>query len=821
MIDYVSLVIMAALPIIISIIIDITFRKTDLDDKNYAASQVGVGIIFGVLACLATHFGINVGGATVNVRDAAPLCAGFFFGAPAGIIAGLIGGIERWFAVYFGAGMYTRTACTISTIIAGFVGAIVRKKILNDKRPNWLWSYVVATVVEIFHMLMIFLTNMDDISTAFTFVRICSVPMVALNGIAVLISAVVLSIINKEDFDERETRRNISRIFQRWLLLCMVVAFAIITSFIWFLQTRMAETSTDKTLEMNVTDVMNDISRASDNNLLTLTEIIAGVINDRGEVTDDNLREYAKINHVAEINIIRPDGIIVGSTNEDFLGFDMYSGEQSTEFMNKLKGSNKYVQALQPISYDSSQYRKYAGTMINDGRFVQVGHDLESFKTDIDRQVQGITRNRHIGQHGFVCICDRQGVIVSDGNGNEGKELKDLGVTISVEEFETGSTILSTVNDKAAYVKMGYSEGYGIMAVYFADEVIIERDMSVYVIIFMEIILFATLFVGIYWLLNKRVVLDVTRINDDLAKITEGDLDTVVDVRDSKEFATLSDGINQTVDRLKDFIAEAENKMAQDLEVAKNIQFSMLPNVFPYFVRGKTFDLFASMDTAKEVGGDFYDFFMIGRNKFAFLIADVSGKGIPAAMFMMTAKTHIKGLAQQGLSPAEIMTEANNRLCETNEAGMFVTVWLGILDIETGVVTYVNAGHNPPVLRHNGSYDYFRTRPGLVLAGMEGVKYKQGEFQLTKDDIFFLYTDGVTEATNINNELFGEDRLLEVLNALYDEPVEEIGHIVKRVVFDFTGEAPQFDDITMMVIRYKADNNSGDRKDPMTKGTVQ
>ncbi|MBR4807171.1 MAG: serine/threonine-protein phosphatase, partial [Lachnospiraceae bacterium] len=271
---------------------------------------------------------------------------------------------------------------------------------------------------------------------------------------------------------------------------------------------------------------------------------------------------------------------------------------------------------------------------------------------------------------------------------------------------------------------------------------------------------------------------------------------------------------------LKGYITEAKNKMKQDLEVAKNIQASMLPSVFPYFVRGKTFDIFSSMDPAKEVGGDFYDFFMIGRNHFAFLVADVSGKGIPAAMFMMTAKTQIKSLAQQGLSPAEIMTEANNRLCETNEAGMFVTVWMGILDIETGIVTYVNAGHNPPVLRHNGAYDYFRTRPGLVLAGMEGVKYKQGEFQLTKDDIFFLYTDGVTEATNIHNELFGEDRLLEVLNALYDEPVEEIGHIVKRVVLDFTGEAPQFDDITMMVIRYKADKNSGDRKDPMTKGTV-
>ncbi|MBE6015522.1 MAG: hypothetical protein E7241_09205 [Lachnospiraceae bacterium] len=806
MVDYPRLIIMATLPIIISIVVDIVDRRTRLKNLPLIAKQVIIGIIFGICACLATEFGIDAGGATVNVRDAAPLCAGLFFGGPAGIIAGLIGGIERWFAVMWGAGTYTRLACSISTIMAGMVGAIVKKTILRERRPNWLWAYIIGTVVEIFHMLMIFITNMDDISTAFTFVKICSLPMVALNGLAVFVTAVILTIIGEPvEEEKKETGRNISRIFQRWLLLCMVVAFAAITGFIWMLQTQMAETSTEGVMKLNINDVVNDISKASDTNLLSLTKKVANTVNEKKDVSNEELRNYCALHGVAEINIIRPDGIIISSSNDAFMGYDMYSGDQSREFMNMLKGGNEYVQSYRAISYDSSMYRKYAGVVIRDGRFIQVGHDAESFQKDIMEQVKGITKNRHIGQNGFVLVCNEQGVIVSDANNNEGKNLADIGITLTKEEFKNGQVVLTGINGEPAYVMTGSSEGYDILAVYFSDEVIIERDMSVYVTVFMEIILFATLFIGIYWLINKRIVTNVRTINKDLSRITAGDLDVVVDVHDSKEFSALSEGINITVNKLKENAEEIRAKINQDLEYARNIQTSMLPSVFPHYVRGKVFDIFTSMDPAKVVGGDFYDFFMTDRSHFVFLVADVSGKGIPAAMFMMTAKTQIKALAEQGLSAAEIMTEANNRLCETNEAGMFVTVWLGILDITTGVVQYVNAGHNPPVLKHGGEYDYFRTRPGLVLAGMEGVRYKQGEFQLEKGDVFFLYTDGVTEATNDKEELFGEERLLDVLNALYDEPVEDIGRIVKRSVEDFAGDAPQFDDITMMVIKYKAD----------------
>ena len=209
------------------------------------------------------------------------------------------------------------------------------------------------------------------------------------------------------------------------------------------------------------------------------------------------------------------------------------------------------------------------------------------------------------------------------------------------------------------------------------------------------------------------------------------------------------------------------------------------------------------MDTAKEVGGDFYDFYFVDEDHLAFLIADVSGKGIPAAMFMMTAKTLLKSYAESGMNVSEVLTKANNKLCEGNDAGMFVTVWMGYLNTKTGEVTYTNAGHNPPLIRRaDGSVEYIKSRPGLVLAGMEGIRYRSNTIQLSQGDILYLYTDGVTEATDLNNELYGESRLLAVLEKESNVDVHSMCHLVKADVDAFAGKAPQFDDISMLSLQY-------------------
>jgi serine phosphatase RsbU (regulator of sigma subunit) len=320
---------------------------------------------------------------------------------------------------------------------------------------------------------------------------------------------------------------------------------------------------------------------------------------------------------------------------------------------------------------------------------------------------------------------------------------------------------------------------------------------------YMEILIYAVLFVFIYLIIKKVVVNKIQDVNASLAKITSGNLNETINVRSNVEFASLSDDINSTVDTLKHYIDEASARIDKELEFAKNIQCSALPTIFPAYPNKTEFDIFATMTPAKEVGGDFYDFYFVGDNTLAFLIADVSGKGIPAAMFMMTAKTLIKNLAETSIPVEEVFTRANEELCKMNDAGMFVTAWMGELDLKTGVLSFVNAGHNPPLIkRGNGEFEFVKTRSGLVLAGMEGINYRRNEIQLMAGDKVFLYTDGVTEATNANVELYGEDRLLAKINSVKDKDCTSICKDIKESVDEFVGEAEQFDDITMLALDF-------------------
>ncbi len=251
-------------------------------------------------------------------------------------------------------------------------------------------------------------------------------------------------------------------------------------------------------------------------------------------------------------------------------------------------------------------------------------------------------------------------------------------------------------------------------------------------------------------------------------------------------------------------IIEKSSRIESELSLATDIQANMLPNIFPAFPEHDEFDVYATMNPAKEVGGDFYDYFMIDDTHVAMVIADVSGKGVPAALFMVTAKTLIKDHTQLGLAPAEVFTRVNRILCEGNEAGLFVTGWMGIADLNTGKLTYVNAGHNPPLLRRdNGTFEYLKSRAGFVLAGMDTIKYKQAELMLKPGDRLFLYTDGVTEATSVDKELYGEDRLRDYLNAHPDTPNREELYGIRADIDEFVGEAEQFDDITMLIFDLK------------------
>lgn len=308
-------------------------------------------------------------------------------------------------------------------------------------------------------------------------------------------------------------------------------------------------------------------------------------------------------------------------------------------------------------------------------------------------------------------------------------------------------------------------------------------------------------------LLNRVVVRRIGEANESLGKITQGDLSERVSVRDTREFKSLSTGINTTVSALKDTIDEVEQRNAQDLATAKAIQESALPREFPPFPDIDHFDIYASMKTAKEVGGDFYDFFLIeeeggATGKLGFVMADVSGKGIPAALFMMTAKTQIRNYMEAGLPVNEAVDAANHQLCIGNDAGMFVTAWVGVLDYESGELSFVNGGHNPPLIQHEGSWEWVKDVSGMPLGLFDGIPYDAYTRQLQPGDMLYTYTDGVTEAMDAQGNLFGEDRLEKTLYEYGKMNSRSVGVGVRRAITDFTKDAEQSDDITMLILKY-------------------
>ena len=270
----------------------------------------------------------------------------------------------------------------------------------------------------------------------------------------------------------------------------------------------------------------------------------------------------------------------------------------------------------------------------------------------------------------------------------------------------------------------------------------------------------------------------------------------------AESFAKQSARTELYIDQVKRVTAEKE-RIGTELEMASRIQSSQLPRLFPPFPNRKEFGLFASMTPAKEVGGDFYDFFMIDDDHIAFVIADVSGKGVPASLVMMVSRVLIKSSLQNGKNPAEALESVNNQLCEGNDEGYFITVWLAVFEISTGKGVAANAGHEHPVLRRaGGGYELQVYRHSMPVGSMKGIPFRQHDFLLNPGDSFFVYTDGVAEATNEQKEMFGTKRMLDALNKDPDAPPEQILPNVKSEIDRFVDGAEQFDDITMLCFRY-------------------
>lgn len=357
-----------------------------------------------------------------------------------------------------------------------------------------------------------------------------------------------------------------------------------------------------------------------------------------------------------------------------------------------------------------------------------------------------------------------------------------------------------------------------VVALLFVDTNMKEIQTTLFIFI-RNMVIIALLLLSVFCLLNWRYVsrnlIDpIVTIRDNINKFAETavfDDTSIMQIRTNDEMEDLAKSISKMEAEIVDYIksiqiitAEKE-RISAELNVATKIQADMLPSIFPPFPNRKEFDIYATMTPAKEVGGDFYDFFLIDDNHLALVMADVAGKGVPAALFMVNAKTLIKNraLMDNQYSPAQILTDVNNQICATNDTGLFVTVWLAIIDLTTGKGLASNAGHeHPAIKRKDGYYEFDVYKHSPAVAAMDGIRFREHEFELHPGDVFFVYTDGVTEATNAEDELYGSDRLLKALNSDKDANAMQLLQNVKTDINEFVKESPQFDDITMLCFRY-------------------
>ena len=333
-----------------------------------------------------------------------------------------------------------------------------------------------------------------------------------------------------------------------------------------------------------------------------------------------------------------------------------------------------------------------------------------------------------------------------------------------------------------------------------------SRNRTLLILLLILLVLLANALV-----LGKRIVKPLNSITKRIFELNESNLEFKMEdtFRTGDEIQTLAESFadlsHKTVvymDQVRNVTAEKE-RIGTELRMANQIQESVLPNIFPAFPDREEFDIYATMDPAKEVGGDFYDFFLIDKDHLGIVIADVSGKGVPAALFMMASKIILQSCAMLGRSPAEILTRTNEAICSNNRMEMFVTVWFGILDLNTGLITGANAGHEYPAVKRGDAYELYKTKHGMVIGAMENVTYSEYRLQLQPGDRLFLYTDGLPEATDASEEMFGVNRVLDVLNENTQCSVTDTLVRMTEAVSEFVDGAEQFDDLTMLCLEYK------------------
>lgn len=498
------------------------------------------------------------------------------------------------------------------------------------------------------------------------------------------------------------------------------------------------------------------------------------------------------------------------------ISFVRVTGDELTRASNSIKSEVNYLcLQLESLGARAEAFERAADTLgANPEKLAAANpQDLALLSDPVGDILSGYTLTETgtvvIARDGVVIASDDERIPVAgdlrDLLGTDAYAAVDASITDGqLHRIPLGSA-LATPSDREGFLLAGHQGDYTVVIV--EPESMVFRDRIV--TLGREVTITAVVLIAVFFVADRLLIILVARridrTNEVLQQVVDGDLDARVEPEGSSEFRSLARGINLTVDALEDLIGEAERRMEQDLATARKIQEGSLPRNFPTSTKPGDLDLFASMDPARDVGGDFYDFFFLDEHTMAFLIADVSGKGIPASLFMMAAKNEIKNQLQAGLAPAEAIAVANERLCADNEARMFVTVWAATYDHDTRLLTYVNAGHNFPLLRREGQWVWLKKKHGLFLGAFDTAKYTQEALILEPGDELLLYTDGVNEAFSAEDEQYGNDRLEAFLAQHADLSPKQLVPELRADVAAWAEGAEQSDDVTIMAVAVHAE----------------
>ena len=638
---------------------------------------------------------------------------------------------------------------------------------------------------------------------------------------------------------KNKRKKKITSVITKWLLFAVSVACVLSLTFTYLFLYERTQSDTYKLLDQNSHDLINDVYKRTNECIMLELERMQGML-DTANLTENGKNFFVEaVKHVMfdkrdEVTVINEEGKITASTEikcvgENVLKNDNENYKGAEEMLNRyfedkkgvpdfemevivdLRETNKLFSSL-----DGKRKLYYFGLSLRDwSGIVLYGVDEDVYSFLCRFQGESASTYRHIGREGYLLIVRNRDMRITGGTHQEkfGEKFPhpELISDMVDAQGEGESEDEKTISGRADFYGVpSYYSISGIkdclaVAVYPESEAHESMDLTLKYTFIMEIAVFLVLFIVILLLEKKLVINDIHRINVTLGSITQGDLEAKADVRRTYEFDALSTDINTTVDRLKQLIKEAEQRIDEELALAAKIQLSFIPHEFPPFPDRNEFELYASMIPAKEVGGDFYDYFFVDEDHLAMVMADVSGKGIPAAMFMVMTKDKLRhAVMEYGTDVAEAAREVNLELIKENDAGLFVTVWLGVLTVSTGHVDYVNAGHEYPAISYGGGeFVADEDEHSIPLAARKKAKFEAGSFELSPGDILYLYTDGVTEANDVDGEMFRRSRMLDALNSDRKAAVQDIDDNVRKAIADFVQDAPQFDDTTSLCLRYK------------------